>query len=183
MSVSTLAYHQPRFLPLCHQWHHNSLSINQTQKTLIDLHVENIKQLHRSFSSLFLVKRKRVKVLLMTQKQETWPVINRSPQHPCQLLKTAAQTGRDNPRWGWEAETSEPLSLAGSLMKLTELSLQNRQVICTLLPGTKEIQFQGRKEAQGSVERGWLLELGRTVPPTFAVLAWMNRLTFQLSDL
>ena len=68
-------------------------------------------------------------------------------------------------------------------MKLKELSLQDRQVICTLLSGTKEIQFQDRKEAQGSVERAWLLELGRTGPPVSTVQAWMNRLTFWLSDL
>lgn len=68
------------------------------------------------------------------------------------VLKTTVQTGRDNPGWvGRQELTAEPVPLAGSLMKLTELGLQNRQMICTFIPVTKKTQFQERKEVQASV--------------------------------
>lgn len=86
----------------------------------------------------------------MAQKQETWLTINCGPQSPCHVLKTAAQTGLDKQGWGGEAGTPKPVPLAGSLMKFKELGLQKRQMICTLFPATKEIQFQETKEEQGS---------------------------------
>lgn len=68
------------------------------------------------------------------------------------MLKTTAPTSRDNPGWvGRQELTAEPVPLAGSLMKLKELGLQNRQMICTFIPVTKKTQFQERKEVQGSV--------------------------------